>query len=148
MANPRFVIVAFALLAAACGANAAGPPDIVVDRTTCHHCGMFVSEPAIAAAYQAEGQEPRVFDEIGCMVEALRRETASPITVWVQDAAGDGWLNADEALFVAASRIRTPMGGGVLAFADATAANKAAAAHDGRVLQSLHEVMTSIGGSR
>src|SRR6187455_3583862 len=99
MSTPRFVFVAFALLSAACSAKAAGPPEIAVDHTACSHCSMLVSEPVYAAAYQAYGKEPRVFDDIGCMLDAVRRETAVPIDIWVQDAAGAGWLDADEAIF-------------------------------------------------
>jgi copper chaperone NosL len=142
MPTPRLVIVAFALLSAACSAKAAGPPEIVVDRTACSHCSMFVSEPIFAAAFQAPGQEPRLFDDIGCMLDALRRETAPPINVWVQDAAGGGWLDAHEAIFVASADIRTPMSGGVLAFADAAAAATAATAHRGEVMRSLPELTT------
>ena len=148
MSTPRLVIVAVALLSAACSARAAGPPEIVVDRTACSHCSMFVSEPIYAAAYQAPGEEPRLFDDIGCMLDALRRETASPIHIWVQDAAGAGWLDANAAIFVASPDIRTPMNGGVLAYADAAAAAKAAAAHGGQVVRSWPELMTLKGDLR
>jgi copper chaperone NosL len=141
MSTLRLAIVMFALLAAACSAKASGPPEIVVDRTACSHCGLFVSEPAYAAAYQAAGNEPRVFDDIGCMLKALRRETASPVTVWLQDAAGAGWIDSGTANFVASPRIATPMSGGVLAYADPAAAEQAAAAHGGRVMRSLPELM-------
>ena len=148
MSTPRLVIAAFALLSAACSATAAGPPDIVVDRSACSHCTMFVSEPIFAAAYQAPGQEPRLFDDIGCMLDALRRETASPIHIWVQDAAGAGWLDAHEAIFVAAEDIPTPMNGGVLAYANAAAAEQMAAARHGDVMRSLAELMTWKGDAK
>ena len=119
------VIVAAALLTA-CGATASGPPDIVVDRTVCSHCGMLVSEPIYAAAYQAGGADARVFDDIGCLLDAIRREPTAPPSVWVQDAGGGGWLAADAAVFVASPGIRTPMNGGVLAYATAAAAHAAA----------------------
>lgn len=145
MLTPKLLIVAFALLAASCTAKAAGHPEIVVDQTVCSHCGMLVSEPAYAAAYHAPREEPRVFDDIGCMLEAIRHETASPITVWLQDASGGGWIDANKAVFVSSSRIHTPMRGGVLAYADAEAAAKAAAAHDGEVLGSFEELRARKG---
>ena len=141
MPTPTLVIVAVALLSTACSATAMGPPEIVVDRTACSHCGMFVSEPVYGAAYQAAGHEPRIFDDIGCLLNAVRRETASPITIWLQDAGGAGWLAAGAATVVASPRVRTPMGGGLLAYADAAAAEKAAAAHGGRVMRSWEELM-------
>lgn len=142
------VIVAVALLSTACSATAAGPPAIVVDRTACGHCGMLISEPIYAAAYHMHGQQARVFDDIGCMLDALRRETAAPLDVWVQDASGTGWINAHEARFVASSAIRTPMRGGILAYADAAAAGAAAAAHRGEVLRSVEALVHWKGEAR
>lgn len=148
MSTANSVIVALALLSAACGTKVAGPPEIVVDRTACSHCGMLVSEPVYAAAYQAPGTDPRVFDDIGCMLEALRHEAVSPIDVWLQDAGGAGWLRADAAIFVGSLHIRTPMSGGVLAYADAAAAEKVATAHGGHVMRSLPELTAWKGDAR
>jgi len=142
------VIVAFALLAAACSAKAMGAPDIIVDRTVCSHCNMLISELTYAAAYQVDGNDPRVFDDIGCMLDGLRGEGASPINVWVQNAAGGGWLDAGDAIFVASPNVRTPMGGGILAYADANEAAKAATAHRGSVLKTFEDLMTLRGDAR
>lgn len=142
------VIVAFALLSAACSAKAAGPPDIVVDTTACSHCGMLISEPIYAAAYQADGQEPRVFDDIGCLLDAMRRAPAPPAKIWVQDATGAGWLDAHDAIFVASDTIRTPMRGGALAYADTIAAGAAATRHRGEVMRSVEELMEWKGDPR
>jgi copper chaperone NosL len=147
MSTPLVSIVVFALLSSACGAKRMGPPEIAVDRTACSHCGMFVSEPVYAAAYQAAAHEPRVFDDIGCMLNAVRRETASPITFWLQDAAGGGWVGADEAFILVSSRLQTPMSGGVIAFADKAAAQHAASKHGGRVVQSLDGLLAD-GGAK
>jgi copper chaperone NosL len=143
--GPLTLVTAFALLAAACSAKASGPPEILVDRTACSHCGMLISEPVYAAAYQAHEQEPRVFDDIGCMLESLGRHTTSPATVWVQDVSGKGWLPGSEAIFVASPHLRTPMGGGILAYADAAAADEAATAHQGEVVRSFQRLMTRRG---
>ena len=148
MPTPLFVIVVFALLTTGCGAKAMGPPEIVVDRTACSHCGMFVSEPAYAAAYQVPGHDPRVFDDIGCLLTAVRREAASPITIWLQDAAGGGWINGDDAFVMKSPHLRTPMQGGMLAYADRAAADKAAATHRGEVLRMLDELKIRTGEDR
>lgn len=148
MSTPKLVIVTVALLASACRATVIGPPEIVVDRAVCSHCGMFVSEPAYAAAYQAGGNDPRVFDDIGCMLDAVRRETAAPISIWLQDAAGGGWIAVERAFVVASERIQSPMHGGLLAYADAAPAEKAAAGYRGRVLRSLPELLAWNGESR
>ena len=142
MSNPGAVIVVLAVLLSGCGARTVGPPAIVADRIACSHCGMFVSDLQYAAAYQAHGNDPRVFDDIGCMLDAVRSETASPVTVWLQDAAGAGWIDADHATFVAAAQLKTPMSGGLLAYADPAAAEASAAAHGGRVLRSWQALIT------
>ena len=90
MAIRALVSIVFALLSAACSAKAAGAPDIVVDVTACSHCGMLVSEPVYAAAFQAPGKEPRVFDDIGCMLDAARRETATARDIWAGAGGRDG----------------------------------------------------------
>ena len=45
------IVLALAIWMAACATRADGPPEIVVDRTACSHCGMLISEPASAAAF-------------------------------------------------------------------------------------------------
>ena len=148
---------------AACGVRADGPPEVQVDRTACSRCGMLVSEPAYAAAYRTPGSDARVFDDIGCLLEAARREsTAGPIRFWFQDAAspqdgpraargrprGENWIDGETAVFVASPALRTPMGGGLIAYHDRTAAREAAARHRGRVVDSLNDLLQSreLGG--
>ena len=76
-------------LLAACHSRPPGPPEIAVDRTACSHCGMFVSEPIYAAAYHVEGSEPKVFDDIACLLESRRRESLSAdgsgVRLWFHD---------------------------------------------------------------
>ena len=145
MSTARFVTVAFALLVTACGAKGMRPPELVVDRTVCSHCAMFVSETTHAAAYQVPGESARVFDDIGCMLAAVRSEPASPIAIWVQDASGGGWLAAGDAVFVASPQIRTPMHGGVLAYADLAAAQNAATKYRGQIVRTFDELTAAKG---
>jgi nitrous oxide reductase accessory protein NosL len=57
-------------------------------------------------------------------------------------------MAAADAVVVASPQLRTPMGGGLLAYADAGAAEKAAAANGGRVLRSLPELMAWHGDTK
>ena len=82
------------------------------------------------------------------MIEALRRETASPSHVWVQDAAGGGWLDANAAIFVASPEIRTPMSGGTLAYADAAVAQKVATSRRDAMVQAFQELLTIKGDAK
>jgi copper chaperone NosL len=124
------------LLGASCGVRADGPPEIVVDRTACSHCGMLISEPLYAAAYQAPGAATRVFDDLGCLRNAAR-EQRGDLRIWVHDAASGEWIDGRMASFVASATIRTPMGGGLLAYRQSEDAERAAVKYRGRIIQSL-----------
>lgn len=137
MKGIRFLgAAAISMLIVACAARAGGPPEIVVDRTACSHCGMLISELIYAAASQVPDAEARVFDDIGCLLSTMEAGQAAP-RVWVQDAEGGGWIEGDAATFVTSPKIRTPMGGGTLAFRSADAAARAAAGVGGDVVTSL-----------
>jgi copper chaperone NosL len=128
------------LLATSCGVAADGPPEIAVDRTACSHCGMLISEPLYAAAYQAAGGETRVFDDLGCLRNAARTEHGA-LRVWVHDAASGAWIDGAEAIFVSSSAIRTPMGGGMLAYRHPEDADRAAVKHKAQVIRSLSTLL-------
>jgi copper chaperone NosL len=128
------------LIATSCGGTADGPPAIVVDRTACSHCRMLISEPLYAAAYQAADGEKRVFDDLGCLRRAARAEHGS-LRVWVHDAASGAWIDGRAAVFVSSAAIRTPMGGGLLAYRNREDADRAAAKHAGQVIRSLSAVL-------
>jgi nitrous oxide reductase accessory protein NosL len=141
------VPVAALLIAASCGVNADGPPAIVVDRTPCSHCGMLISETVFAAAYRSAGEESRVFDDIGCLLDALQRRGGPDVRIWVHDAAGGGWIDGEAAVYVRSPSIRTPMNGGVLAYRASDAAEQAAVKHHGDVVRSL-AALRSRGSAR
>lgn len=142
MKTSRALVAAVAVLAAAaCGGGTDGPPRIDVDRTACSHCGMLISEPLYAAASQAPGSAPRVFDDIKCLVDAAGQPGAAIARVWLHDAASAAWIDGHGAVIVKSPALRTPMGGGLIAFRDRAAAREAAANYDASVLTSLDRLM-------
>lgn len=144
----RLATVLIALLASACAGSRDDLPEIVVDRSACSHCGMLISELRFASAYRAGDGEAKLFDEIGCMVAAARQETSEAMKFWFRDADDGGWIEGGGAVFVSSPSIRTPMGGGVLAFRTGAAADAAASRYAGRVVRSLPELMALKGGPR
>jgi copper chaperone NosL len=138
----RATCYVLALLAVACGVKADGPPEILVDRTPCAHCGMLVSEPAFAAAYRRDGSEARIFDDIGCLLNAISSE-ANPerLRFWFHDAGTAVWIDRTEAVFVRSARLRTPMSGGIVAYGGHAAAEKGAADHAAVVIGSFDQVL-------
>ena len=142
----KLVVLATAVVvAAACGATAGGPPEIEIDRTACSHCGMLISEPLYAAAYQAPGAEARAFDDIECLRQAARTEPG-PLTFWFHDADDKQWIDGAAAIFVASPEIRSPMGGGLIAYRDRAAANRAAEQYTGRVIDSISGLLSDKKG--
>ena len=141
-------VVLAAGLVAACVGRAEGPPELVVDRTACSHCGMLVSEPTYAAAFRAPGTAGRVFDDIGCLLAAARQNPDATARFWFHDATHGGWIEGTEAVFMTAPGLRTPMGGGIVAYRDAKDAEKAAASRGGTVVPSLAALRQRNGGTQ
>ena len=142
-------VALIAMITVACGTRAAAPPEIVVDRTACHHCGMLISERRYAAAVRtAEGD--RLFDDIGCLINALEpagRRVPDGATLWFHDATTAEWI-AGTPVFVASAEFRTPMSGGILAYGDRVAAERAAATHHGTIVSSLEALLARAGGKQ
>jgi copper chaperone NosL len=129
------------VVATACGGQSPAPPEVQVDRTACTNCRMLISEPRFAAAYQVQEGGSKVFDDIGCLLEAMRGEKSAVLHYWFRDAAGGEWIEGNNAVFVTGSRIRTPMNGGVVAYRDRATADDAAAREGGRVIGSVAELL-------
>lgn len=101
--------------------GADGPPAITLDRSACGHCRMLVSELRTAAAWRTADGTMEVFDDIGCLLDAMRDQPAAPEKVWVHEAGGEGWLEADAAAFTFDRDVWTPMGSGLLAWPEGAA---------------------------
>lgn len=129
------------VLLAACGV-ADGPPEIALDRTACDHCGMLISELGYAAAFKMPGEPARVFDDIGCMLDELRGLPVGERTaLWFHAYDADTWLTPETAVFVRSPELRTPMAGGVVAFASAEEAARLAAELETRVISRFDELL-------
>ena len=137
------VLILAALAAPGCGRGTTGPPEIVVDRTACDHCRMLVSDVRYAAAFQAPAAEAKVFDDIGCLLAAVQKERGEHLAMWFRDADDGQWIPGAQAIFVSTPVIRTPMSGGVVAYRDRAAAERAAAHNDGTIVGSVAELLES-----
>ena len=142
-------IVATATASSSCAASADGPPEIIVDHTTCAHCGMFVSEPAFAAAYRTVGGEARVFDDIGCLLDAVKKEREPrQARFWFHDLQSAEWIAGEAATFVRTAHLHTPMGGSLMAYRDKRQAEDAVSRYHGQVIGGLPELLAQHGGTR
>lgn len=113
-----------AALAACQNAPLQGPPELKLGRSECRECGMLISEDRCSSGLlvEIEGRrEHLLFDDIGCMLDSLHNDgQARVLDAYVHDHATRAWVNASIAHFVLSdpARVPTPMGSGIVAFAN------------------------------
>ena len=145
----KFAAVFIAMVwAGACAGRAGAPPAIVMDRSACSRCGMLISEQAYAAAIRQPDGHARLFDDIGCLIAAVRESSPSGAQYWFHDAADGGWIADAAPVFLVSPDLRTPMGGGIVAYRAAASAERAAARQGGRIVRDLTELLTLERNSR
>ena len=93
---------------------------------------MLISESTHAAQAVAPGEEPRFYDDRGCLAADV---AALPdgARLFVQLDGGSGWIEARDAFFAFPADARTPMGYGLTAFRTASEASRAD--REGRALR-------------
>ena len=129
---------AFALLPRP--APRAGSEPLRYGRDACSRCRMLLAEPGFAGEMRdARGQLTR-YDDLGCLIGALREVNVETPEAWVEDHATHQLVPLLRAALVAGERIRTPMGHGIVAFADHQSASAYAALHGARVV-ALEELL-------
>lgn len=127
------------VMIAGCGKTEdAGPPEIRFGQDTCHACGMIIEDERYAAAVVTTSTggaiEKQAFDDIGEMLEFTPPQDAREVKRYVRDVTTRQWLDASHATLVKSPAVQTPMGSGIVAYADAQAAQAAAKANGGTVV--------------
>lgn len=131
-----------AALLASCGREPlSGPPELRLGRDECVECGMIINEDRCSSALliEVEGRREHIaFDDIGCMLdyEFENKDTLIVVQGFVHDHATQAWASTDAAAFLFADRERipTPMGSGIVAFADRSGAETAQAEFGGKIM--------------
>ncbi len=124
------ILLALTLILGACssGDGTSGPPEIDYGREICLQCGMIISETRYAAAYRLPDGTERTFDDLGgLLVYGHEHGELSDADVWVHDVETEAWVRAERAWYVMTRTRRTPMGYGIVAFADRSRAEALAA---------------------
>ena len=115
---------ALALAAAALlsGCAKGPPPPVSVDtrNDACAWCRMAVSDVRFAAQLVAPAEEPRVFDELGCLRSYLSGDARIPAgaVAYVADHRTRSWIPAARAVYAEVPGLSTPMASGLVAHAD------------------------------
>ena len=105
--------------ASSCSEGGLKPVPVDTRNDACASCRMAVSNARLAAEIVAAGEEPRVFDDIGCLSTYVRtHQLGSDVRLYVADHRTGALLDAESAVFTRAASIETPMGSHLVAHAD------------------------------
>ena len=125
------VMASLPLIAGCAGGSMAAPVAIDLGRDACSHCRMAIVSTATAAEIIAPGEEPRLFDDLGCLRDFIAATPLEPDAVaFVADHRTGDWIEADKAV-VTRTSLQTPMGSGLVAHADSASREQDAAAAAG-----------------
>ncbi len=130
--NGRLAALALAL-AASCSRGPPGPAALDTRTDACAHCRMAVSDARFAAQVVAPREEPRFFDDVGCLRDWLRGGHRPPprAVAYVADHRTKGWVRAAAATYTRVPALETPMGSHLVAHLDAASRDADAAAAGG-----------------
>jgi copper chaperone NosL len=131
----RLALVAILLLLSACQSGVPRPVAIEPEDM-CAYCKMAISEKRFAAELiDREGQAFK-FDDISCMTGFVKKREPSNIAArFVMDFDTKEWVKAEQAFYVKSGEIKSPMGGGMIAFASESEARDAADKYRGTLLR-------------
>lgn len=144
MAERRAVLAGALLCAlAACGGDAR--PVAIATGAPCAYCRMTISDARLAAEVVAPGEEPRQYDDIGCLANDLRtRPAPQGARAFVADYQTGALTAANDAVYTRVDAIATPMGSHLVAHATG-AARDADARVRGGVRQTAADVFGTAG---
>lgn len=141
----RLHLAAVALVAAACAGGPPEPVALALGHDVCASCRMVISSRTTAAQLLAPGEEPRLFDDLGCLQTALQAGPPPEGTVIVvADHLTGDWIRLEDAVLTEVPGLQTPMGSGLIAHRTAAARDGDAAARGGRA----YDRSTLLGGGR
>jgi copper chaperone NosL len=111
--------LAVVLSLVACGGDLQ-PAALDTRNEQCASCRMAVSTAVFASQLVAPGENPRFFDDLGCLADFLKAGKApSRAAAFVADHRTKAWVRADHAVYTRVPGLETPMGSRVIAHADA-----------------------------
>jgi copper chaperone NosL len=122
-----------ALVLMACGAGAQAPASLDTRNDACAECRMTVSNRRFASQIVAPGEEPKFFDDLGCLANYLRDHPSLPggAIAYVSDHRSGDWVPAPSAVYTKVQTLATPMDSHVMAHATAASRDADADARGG-----------------
>lgn len=108
-----------------------GPEPLRYGVDACADCRMPVTRPGFGGELRDADGRLATYDDVGCLLRAMVKRHGEMPGAWVEDHAGGGLVSLLDAHLVRGLHIETPMGSGIVAFADGAAAEAFAAANGG-----------------
>ena len=128
------IIALACVVSMGCAAAALAPAAVRLNEDACAHCRMTLVSTRTAAQIVESGEEPLIFDELGCLRDYLAEHSLSAAArVYVADHRTGAWVEASSAVFTQTT-LATPMSSGLIAHADAASRDADAAARGGDVV--------------
>jgi copper chaperone NosL len=127
------LVGAFALLVSGCATGIPAPASLDTRNDACAECRMAVSTGRFASQIVAPGEEPRFFDDLGCLAAHLRSHPDLPsrAVAYVADHRSGEWVSPSSAVFTKVPGLETPMGAHVVAHGSAASRDADPAAQGG-----------------
>jgi copper chaperone NosL len=114
-----------AMAAASCSGMPPHPESLDTRNEICAFCRMAISDARLASQIVAPSEEPKFFDDIGCLRDHLREHhAASGAVAYVADHRTKAWVSAAQAVFTRVPGLETPMASHLLAHADAVSRDR------------------------
>ena len=116
----RSALIASLLAVGACGSGPPPPATIDARGDACAYCRMAMSASGAVAQLVVPGDDPRFFDDIGCLASFLTEHGNQPAgaIAYVVDHQTHSWVPAGAAVYARVPDLDTPMGSHLVAHAD------------------------------
>jgi copper chaperone NosL len=138
------MLLVWCALFVACGGVGPAPYD---PSYSCATCRMSVSDVHFAAQIVAPGEEPRFFDDIGCLARALSTaDLPDGAIAFVADHRTGEWVKAEGATYTRVDTLATPMGSHLVAHADISSRDQDGAAAGGTAV-AVRDALGRPGGT-
>jgi len=144
--NRLVALVLAALLLSSCGSKSSEPlpPEIIYGQEMCDRCGMIISDVRFASAILLNNGEYRKFDDVGEMLAYQNDHPDEQVdALFVHDYLSEEWIRGETAFYVQSEDLQTPMGSGIVAFANQVEAESFAVEWHGKV-QSLDDLRSGV----
>jgi hypothetical protein len=116
-------------------AGGTGSEPIRHGEDTCARCRMLISQPGFAGEMRDHTGALTRYDDLGCLLGAMLASHEEIPEAWVEDHDSGALIPLLGAQLVRADAAATPMGHGLVAFADAGSAHAFVAAHGGELVR-------------